>query len=385
MLLPLLIYSQISREFESKKINGDFIQVIEKDYENVKLDKNGKPILPKNAIEEYLHFYENGYSVETQAFEYNEHSKELSWRVLIKRNGSAINNAKLYSYNRGKERLLREHSAIVEDGKLRTEKIIKNGKEVATVQYTYGNINGAINFEVINLSSSYRTVDFYTEFDKYGTVFSAQINEIDTIMSLRRIEVHGDSIRKSILINKKINSNSLDSILFIERTWFDSNNNPTMDLKQMIALTEPPAGEPKTANFVSTYSYLNSENKIKTASSPPTNEELYGAWRNESNNIEIFFEPKRSSGEQRFYGSSYLLKSTEPSIEEYLANGKIWIFMLKQEFKSGSWIINEQDELKVILKNGSILTFSIILDNNILILKPKMKDMKGELRFSKSG
>ena len=71
-------------------------------------------------------------------------------------------------------------------------------------------------------------------------------------MTMRRIEYEGDSIHHAIVVNQSSMQGGVDSILLIERTWFDANHNPVMNLQRMIALTEPPEGQPKTMNFLST-------------------------------------------------------------------------------------------------------------------------------------
>ena len=382
-LFPFLIFSQISREFNSSKVNGNFVQFIEKSYDDVKLDENGIPIVPKNADQESIHFLKDGYSVESRFHEIENGKKELSLKITLERKGPIIHLAEIYSYRRGKEHLLRSHIANVKNGRIVSEIIKKNGKEVGKVQYSSGSINQGTNYETINLNNYGRQIKFYTERDNNGVVFSAQINGIDTVMILKRIESQGDSINKSIAINKNLKEESSDSVLIIERTWFDTYHNPIMDLTQMIALTEPPPGQPKTMNYLSTFTYLNDENSIKTTSSVMSSEKLHGAWQNEANNIELFFEPNHN-GKQRLFGSSYLLKSNEPTIEQYQYNKSLWIFMLKQDYKPSIWKLNNDKTLTITLSNGSILTFLAVLDNSTLILKPKMKNMERELRLNYS-
>lgn len=382
--IPFLAQSQIGREFKSSQINGDFTQCIEKDYENLKLDNQGKPIIPSQALLEYLHFYENGWVLETQCFEYKGKEKELSSRILIQREDSIIKKATVYYYRQGKEKQLREHRSNSENGQIVSEEVYSSGKNVGSAKYQYGKKNSAIKYEVIQVTNLNRKTEFYTESDQNGVVFSAQINNVDTIMRLKRIEQFGDSIYKSILVNTNRTTGKDDSILLLNRTWFDSFNNPIMNLKQMTALTEPPPGEPKSVNYVSTFKYLMTDKAIKTKTKVKSIEMLYGGWKNAENNIDLFFEPEGENGQQRLFGSSYLSKSNEPTVEEHLANQTIWIFMLKQEFKYSHWKINENGELMVTLNNGSVLKFIMEFDYQTLILKPQMEDLEGELRLTKT-
>ena len=383
-ILPHLVFSQIGRELKSIKINGNYVQLIEKIYKNVKINREGVPIVPKKPMEEILYLLEDGYNIEMRCYNFFGMKKKLLCRVSLDRSGSMITGAELFAYSKGKEFLFRSHTAIVRDGKLVSEKIMNNGKVIGTAHYSYGVKNEDIKYEIIELININKIKSkIYTESDDQGILFSRKIIESDTILTLKRIETQGDSIKKSIMVSKNRKTNKADSVLLIERTWFDFNKNPTMVLEQRIVLTEPAPGEPKSMNSMSTFSYLDSDNMVETKSPILATESLYGAWRNEANNIELFFEPKRN-GKQRFYGFSYLGEKNGPTVEQFLSNNTIWIFMLKQEFNEGSWVLNNDGTIAITIPNGSILTFFAVLDNKTLVLKPKIKNMKGELRLNSS-
>ena len=384
ILLPILVYSQIGREFNMGKVNGPFNQFIEKSYEGIELDKNGIPIVPTLAEHECINEVKEGFTVESFCEDVGSDLMDLSIRVVINRSGPAINSLEIYSSRKNEESLLRAHRTEVKDGKITSEKIIKDGKVIGEVEYSYGEINEQVSYERMNFENLGRQIEFYTEKDNDGIVFSMQVNDADTVMLLRRTEFQGDSIRSSIVINKNPSTGTIDSILLEQRIWYDAHRNPVMDFQKMIALTDPPEGEPNEMSFLSTFTYKKVDESNDKSNSIEPIENLYGAWRNESNNVEIFFEPNFDGGEQRFFGSSYLLESAEPTPEEHLANKTIWIYMLKQDYRTGVWEIDEKNNLIITLADGSILTFSISLKNKTLILRPMMEDLEGELRLRHS-
>ena len=384
LLFTIILSAQIGREFNKDKVNRNVAQITEKDYENVKLDKNGTPILPKKAIRETVHFYEDGYRVEAQYFDLEKKKKELYSRVLLKRKGTAVHSVEIYTYSFGKESLLRKHEAVIKDGKLFSEKISNSTKEMGSAQYFYGKTKKGLDFEVIDLKNYNRKVKYYTESDEYGKVFSTQLNGTDTVMLLHLLERQGDTLSTWLLIHRKRNS-SPDSIKLTERKWLDANDNLILHLMQFDALTEPPPGEPESANFASAFSNHYNKDIVKKANVFPKKETLFGPWRSEVNNLELFFEPESVNGKPRFYGSSYLSKSNEPTVEEYMAAGEIWKYILKQGLGRGTWSFNEDGEIIIRLKNGSTLLFTAEMDLNTLVLKPKMKGMEGVLRLVKAG
>jgi hypothetical protein len=72
-------------------------------------------------------------------------------------------------------------------------------------------------------------------------------------------------------------------------------------------------------------------------------------------------------------------------MEQLLAAGEIWKFMLKQDFAPGAWTLDDKNgNLTIVLKNDSVLEFSTTLDIKTLVLTPTMKEMKGSLRLVKS-
>jgi hypothetical protein len=384
MVFPVMVYSQIGREIKTIEANGDYVQIIEQSYENVKIDRNGRPVIPQKTTDEYLYIMEGGYNIETRYYQISGKEKELEFRIAIDRDGAVINTAELYYYSHGKESLLRSHSAKAENGRIVSETIHNTRGEIGNCTYSYGAKNAAISYEVLELENINKIkTTFYTESDDQGTLFAAQVMGSDTLMKSKRIEIQGDTLKKSLLISKNRMTNKVDSVILIERSWFDAEQNLTMEMKEMIALTEPPEGEPKAMNFLSVFSYLDKDNARPNSSSLPEIEALYGAWRNEVNNLELFFEPF-NNGAQRFYGSSYLLESNAPTPEEYLAKNRIWIYLLKQDFQHGSWSFDGDKTMTITLANGSILTFELSMDGNTLVLKPTMENMEGVLRFAKS-
>lgn len=384
LLVPVFLSAQIGREFKTVKVNGDVVQSLEKFYENVALDENGAPVLPEKGAIETLNFYQDGYLIESQNFEYQDSVKALSSRVLLKRDGEAIRLAEIYTYHHDKESLLRSHEAVIKNGKLISEKIRNDKKDLGTVQYAYGKTTKGLDFESIAADGNNAAVVYYTESDEHGLVFSMETMGTDTLIQQYFLENQGDTLRKSLIISRNSGNISPDSVLVIERTWLDHNGNPILNLKQMEALSEPPAGEPKTANFVSSFTYEYDKNIAIKAPVLPDQETIFGAWQSRANNLELFFEPESVNGKPRMYGTSYLSKSNEPTVEELLEAGEIWKYMLKQDFAPGTWSLDKNGELTIILNNSSILLFSAEMDFKTLVLKPKMKDMKGELRLVKS-
>jgi|GEM_PF-2511076 len=384
-LIPVSIFAQIGREFKFDKINGDTVKSTEIAYGNTSLDENGVPILPEKGDNETVNFYQGGYLVESQYFEYQGAKRELSSRIILARTDAAVRQATIYTFHRGKESLLRAHKAEIANGKVIAEEIRNDRNEnIGTVQYAYGKTSDDLDYEWIDAVGNRGSRKFYTVTDQHGVVFSMETFANDTLISHQRIEARGDTLHRSLLVNKKGVNNLPDSVLITVRKWLDGHGNPVLVLTQMKALTEPPPGEPQSINYVSAISYEYGKAAPKVGENRLDPIELYGAWRSEFNNMELFFEPKSDDGTQSLYGSSYLLNANEPSVEQYLAEGEIWKFMLKQDYKPGSWSLEEDGTLKVILSNASILSFWAYLEYNTLVLRPHMKDLKGELRLVKS-
>lgn len=386
MLMTFGCNAQIGREFKFEKIKGDTVRSTEVSCENTQLDENGKPILTEKAERKTVNFYQKGYLVESQNFECDGETTDLSIRILLKRAGSAVRSAEVYSYWRGKESLLQAYDAEIENGKIVSEKIRNQQNEIiGDVQYLYGKTDKGLDFEWIDLVGNRGSKTFYTESDEHGTVFSMETFADDTLMSLTRLERQGDTLTKSLLVAQSNWNTFRDSVLMTVRKWFDSKGNPTLILTQMEALTAPPPGEPKATNFVSSISYQYGKSAVRQARNFPNQEEIVGAWRSESNNLELFFEPESDNGKPRMYGTSYLSKSNEPSLEQLQAAGEVWKFMLKQDFAPGTWTLDDKNgNLTIVLKNGSVLEFSTTLDIKTLVLTPTMKGMNGSLRLVKS-
>ena len=111
------------REFNFEKLNGDQIKSIELDFEDVKIDKKGLPVLPKKSYNETVNFYKDGYLMESVRYDYSGKKKELSSRVLLSRFDSVVNQVQVFYYRNDKESLLRVHTAEVENGKIIKEDI----------------------------------------------------------------------------------------------------------------------------------------------------------------------------------------------------------------------------------------------------------------------
>lgn len=385
--IPFIVFCQIGREFKFEKVNGNVSQSTVIDYDNLKLDKTGKPILPSKAADnETLNFYKHGYLIESQQYDLEKMKKEVSKRILVNRKESAINSVEVYTYSRGKESLLRVHETKLNKGQIVSEEVRdENNKLLGTATYSYGTTDANLEFERIAFSGNRRNAEYYSEKDKFGNLIELESNKKDTVMYLERLIQEGDSINKSLIISKKGWNNSPDSILITRQKWFDNKHNPILLLTKMEAISKPPPGEPTTVNFVSSITYHYGNLPKNDRNNIPSQTEIFGGWVNKQNNIELFFEPQTVNGKPRVFGSSYSSKSNEPSIDELLANGEIWKFMLKQDFKYGTWTLDEEGELRIVLSNESVLLFSTKIEFNALILQPKMKDMKGTLKLVKRG
>jgi len=384
LLLPGAIFAQIGREFVHKKLKGDVSQSRTKTFMDVLLDEKGMPILDTEPSDVTDQFYKDGYPVDMQSFDIEYNKEKLSIRFLLERQGADIQKVEIFTYSTGMEDLLRAHEAYYVDGKLAFENITDDhSKLLGTAKYKQGKTPSGNDFTLMeakgNRAGSY---NIYRESGKKGEILSIEYTPLDTLKITKSLELQGDTLEKLLIITKKRSGTGRDSALATLRHWLDEKGNPTLTLQTINLLTSYEQAEKRVMYAATTHVYRYGDSPGKKAEVLPKMEQINGAWRNESDNIQLIISPVDGTGKRGFI--CYSLRGSPP-------NGALievedgWKEDLKKPQFPGTWNYDESTGLlELNYGNAGKLILQAKMELNTLILLPAEAGQFKPLRLVKN-
>jgi hypothetical protein len=241
-LLPCVgVAAQNDLQFLLRPYKGRITASHEKRYPEVTLDARGQAILPPDCAEEILYKFKNGYITEMTRL---DAQKRRVSRLVVSRRSSKQLLVQQFQYPDGQERLTLSHQARLKKGKITQDQVffVADGASLL-VEYMQGKTREGRHFTCIrkspgssqNASSDQRQT--YSESDRFGVVFMAEIHGEDTISRFERLSYSGDTLLRTLLLRKRAGMSGYDSLLNIHRSQLDAAGNGTFFLHEMVFLS----------------------------------------------------------------------------------------------------------------------------------------------------